>query len=186
MTLNTARVKAEMSSLTKEDCEMLKNMPLDTLLNLFHMHIRNIWRVDGLYFLGIEQKFGTGAATQIDTVCWKILGKLEARELKTLLKLEKNDVPSLMLALKHTSWSLYQEQKEIKVSATRGIYRVVKCRTQQTRISKGLGEFPCKNVRFSYLKSFVEEFNPDIEVNCQICPPNKHPKNVWCQWEFTI
>jgi hypothetical protein len=186
MTLNTARVKAEMSSLTKEDCEMLKNMPLDTLLNLFHMHIRNIWRVDGLYFLGIEQKFGTEAATQIDTDCWKILGKLEARELKTLLKLEKNDVPSLMLALKHTSWSLSQEQKEIEVSATRGIYRVVKCRTQQTRISKGLGEFPCKNVRFSYLKSFAEEFNPDIQVNCQICPPGKHSPNVWCQWEFAL
>ena len=115
-----------MSSLTKEDSEMLKNMPLDTLLNLFHMHIRNIWRVDGHYFLGIERKFGTEAATQIDTDCWKVLGKLEARELKTLLKLEKNDVPSLMFALQNTSWSLSQEQKEIEVSATRGIYRVVK------------------------------------------------------------
>src|SRR3990170_46245 len=134
-----------MSNLTKEDYKMLKNMSLDTLLNLFHMHIRNIWRVDGLYFLGIEQKFGTEAATQIDTDCWKILGKLEARELKSLLKLEKNNIPSLMYALQNTSWSLYQEQKEIEVSATRGIYRVVKCRTQQTRINKGLSEFPCKN-----------------------------------------
>jgi len=174
-----------MSSLTREDCEMLSKMPKDALLNLFHMHIRNIWRVDGLYFLGIEQKFGTEAATQIDTDCWKILGKLEARELKSLLKLEKNDIPSLMYALQNTSWSLYQEQKEIEVSATRGIYRVVKCRTQQARISKGLGEFPCKNVRFSYLKSFAEEFKPNIKVKCQICPPSKHPQNVWCQWEFT-
>ena len=165
---------------------MLNKMSKDALLNLFHMHIRNIWRVDGLYFLGIEEKFGTEAATQIDTDCWKVLGKLEARELKTLLKLEKNDIPSLMFALQNTSWSLYQEQKEIEVSATRGIYRVVKCRTQQTRISKGLGEFPCKNVRFSYLKSFAEEFNPDIKVNCQICPPSKHPENVWCQWEFAL
>ena len=165
---------------------MLSKIPKDTLLNLFHMHIRNIWRVDGLYFLVIEEKFGTEAATQIDTDCWKVLGKLEARELKTLLKLKKNDVPSLMFALQNTSWSLYQEQKEIEVSATKGVYRVIKCRTQQTRISKGLGEFPCKNVRFSYLKSFAEEFNPNIHVNCQICPPSKHPENVWCQWEFTL
>jgi hypothetical protein len=175
-----------MSDLTKEDHKMLKNMHQETLLNLFHMHIRNIWRVDGLYFLGVEEKFGTEAATQIDTDCWKILGKMEARELKTLLKLEKNNLPSLMLALRNTSWSLYQEQKEVEVSATRGLYRVVKCRTQQTRLNKGLGEFPCKNVRFSYLKSFAEEFNPKIKVDCQICPPSKHSENVWCQWEFTL
>jgi hypothetical protein len=186
MTLNTALGEAEMNDLTEENWVMLKNMPLETLLNLFHMHIRNIWRVDGLYFLGIEEKFGTEAATQIDTNCWKILGKLEAREIKTLLKLKKNDIPSLMLALKNTSWSLYQEQKEVEVTQSKGVYRVVKCRTQQTRISKGLGEFPCKNVRFNYLKSFAEEFNPNIEVKCQICPPSKHAKNVWCQWEFTL
>ena len=90
-----------MSDSTKEDHEMLKNLPLEILLSLFHMQIKNIWRVDGLYFLGIEDEFGTQAATQIDTDCWKVLGKLEARELKILLKLEKNDIPSLMFALRN-------------------------------------------------------------------------------------
>ena len=175
-----------MTDFTKEDCEMLKTMPLETLLNLFNMQIKNIWRVDGFYFLGIEEKFGTEAATQIDSDCWKVLGKLEARELKALLKPEKNDISSFMFALRNTSWSLYQEQKEVEVSPNKGVYRVAKCRIQQARLSKGLGEFPCKNVRFSYLKSFAEEFNPKIKVNCQICPPNRHPANVWCQWEFTL
>jgi len=175
-----------MTDFTKEDYELLKGMPLETLLNLFNMQIKNIWRVDGFYFLGIEEKFGTEAATQIDSDCWKVLGKLEARELKALLKPEKNDISSFMFALRNTSWSLYQEQKEVEVSPNKGVYRVAKCRIQQARLSKGLGEFPCKNVRFSYLKSFAEEFNPKIKVNCQICPPNRHPANVWCQWEFTL
>jgi len=175
-----------MSGLTKEDYEMLKNMPTETLLNLFHMHIRNLWRVDGLYFLGIEEKFGTEAATQIDTNCWKLLGKLEARELKNLLHIEKNDVPSLMYALRNTSWSLYQEEKQVEESSSKGIYRVTKCRVQETRISKALGIFPCKNVRFSYMKAFVEEFNPNIKVNCRVAPPDKRPKNTWCEWEFSV
>jgi len=174
-----------MSGLTQEDYTMLKQMPKETLLNLFAMHIRNIWRVDGLYFLGIEEKFGTEAATQIDTNCWKVLGKVEARELKTLLKTEKNDIPALMHALRNTSWSLYQEEKQVEVSPTKGVYRVTKCRIQETRMHKTLGVFPCKNVRFSYLKSFTEEFNPDIEVNCRVAPPSERPKNVWCEWEFT-
>jgi len=175
-----------MSGLTKEDYEMLKSMPKETLLELFHMHIRNLWRVDGLYFLGIEEKFGTEAATQIDTNCWKILGKLEARELKNLLRIEKNDVPALMYALRNTSWSLYQEEKQAESSPSKGIYRVTRCRVQETRTSKALDVFPCKNVRFSYLKAFVEEFNPNIKVNCRVAPPEKRPKNVWCEWEFVV
>jgi len=174
-----------MNGLTKEDYEMLEKTPKGTLLNLFAMHIRNIWRVDGLYFLGIEEKFGTEAATQIDTNCWKILGKLEARELKSLLKIEKNDIRALMYALKNTSWSLYQEEKQTEVSPSKGVYRVTKCRIQETRLSKALGIFPCKNVRFSYLKSFAEEFNPKIEVNCQVAPPSPRPKGVWCEWQFS-
>lgn len=175
-----------MSGLTKEDYEMLKKMPEGKLLDLFHMHIKNIWRVDGLYFLGIEEKFGTEAATQIDTNCWKVLGKLEARELKSLLRIQKNDIPSFMHALRNTSWSLYQEEKQTEVSTSKGVYRVVKCRTQETRTSKALDVFPCKNVRFSYLKSFAEEFNPDIEVKCQVAPPDQRPEGVWCHWEFTL
>jgi len=170
----------------KQDREMLKGMPKEKLLDLFFMHVRDLWRVDGLYFLGIEERFGTEAATEIDANCWKVMGKLEARELKNLLNIEKNDIPSLMHALQNTSWSLYQEEKEIESSPTRGVFRVTKCRTQQTRIHRGLGEFPCKNVRLSYLKAFAKEFNPDIKVNCQICPPSKHPKNVWCEWEYVL
>jgi len=175
-----------MKQTIKQDRQMLKAIPQEQLLDLIFMHIRNLWRVDGLYFLGIEEKFGTQAATQIDSNCWKIMGKLEARELKTLLQMEKNDIPSFMHALQNTSWSLYQEEKEIETSQTKGVFRVTKCRTQQTRIQKGLGEFPCKNVRFSYLKSFAEEFNPNIKAKCQICPPSLHPDDVWCEWEFTI
>jgi len=175
-----------MNSITGQDREMLRSVPKENLLDLFFMHIRNLWRVDGLYFMGIEQNFGTEAATRIDVNCWKVMGRLEARELKNLLHIEKNDIPSLMNALQNTSWSLYQEEKEIAASPTKGVYRVTKCRVQETRIHKGLGMFPCKNVRFSYLKSFAEEFNPNIEVNCQVCPPGERPPNVWCQWEFTL
>jgi len=175
-----------MSGLTEEDYTMLKKTPRETLLNLLFMQVRNIWRVDGLYFQGIEEKFGTEAAAQIDTNCWRVLGKLEARELKNLLRIDKNDIPAFMHALRNTSWSLYQEEKQTEVSPSKGVYRVLKCRIQETRINKALGVFPCKNVRFSYLKSFAEEFNPNIEVRCKVAPPEERPKGVWCQWEFSL
>lgn len=171
-------------SQTNYDRKMLEEMPKKKLIDLFFYHIHNLWRVDGLYFLGIEEKFDTKAATEIDTNCWKLMGKLEARELKNLLETKEKNIPNLMHVLKHTSWSLDQRDKKIVVSDKRGVYRVTKCRTQETRIKKGLREFPCRNVRFTYLKSFTEEFNPRIKVSCRVCPPAKHPPSVWCEWEF--
>jgi len=167
------------------DRKMLEEMPKERLLDLFFYHIRSLWRVDGLYFLGIEERFGTEAATEIDTNCWRLMGRLEARELKDLLEIKENNIAALMRVLKHTSWSLDNQDKEVEVSRERGVYRVTKCRTQETRIKKGLGEFPCKNVRFTYLKNFTEEFNPNIKVDCIICPPGRHPPNVWCEWKFS-
>ena len=165
---------------------MLGSMTEDKLLELFFLHIKNLWRVDGLYFLGIEENYGTDAVAQIDANCWRIMGKLEARELKTTLEIRKKDVAALIRTLRNTSWALYQAEKEFESSASRGIFRVTRCRTQETRIDKGLGEFPCKQVRFGYLQSFAEEFNPDIKVVCKQCPPCKHKDKVWCEWEFTL
>ncbi|UCG37641.1 MAG: hypothetical protein JSV64_07230 [Candidatus Bathyarchaeota archaeon] len=171
---------------TDEDLGMLRRMPKGKLLKLFFLHIKNLWRVDGLYFLGIEAKFGTEAATEIDADCWRIMGKIEARGIREALGIKKNDVEALIQALSGTSWALYQIEKEYEVSPQQGIYRVVKCRTQETRLRKGLREFPCKQVRLGYLQSFAREFNPDIEVVCRVCPPDIRPEGKWCEWVFTI
>jgi len=170
----------------EQDRKMLGAMPKERLLDLFFLHIKNLWRVDGLYFLGIEEKFGTDAATEIDADCWRLMGKLEARDLRNVFGFKEVGVASLLELLRSTSWALDQASKEVEVAGNRGVFRVVSCRTQETRIRKGLGVFPCKKVRFGYLKSFAEELNPEIEVVCRFCPPGERPDGVWCEWEFRL
>lgn len=164
----------------------MQSLPQEKLVNLFSLQIKNIWRVDGLYFLGIEENFGTDAATEIDRNCWSTLAKMEAIDLKHLLELKSNDLESFMIALRATSWALYQEAKEWEVKSDKAIFRITSCRTQKTRLKKGVGEFPCKKVRYTYLKEFAKAFNPEMEVNCIVCPPDKHPENLWCEWEFVL
>jgi hypothetical protein len=174
-----------MSWPTKEDLEMLGKLHKEKLCELFFQQVRNLWRIDGLYFLGIEERFNTDAATLIDADCWRTMGKLEARELKTLLGVKEPKIPALIETLKHTSWALYQTGKDTEVTEERAVFRVTDCRTQKTRIEKGLDEFPCRVVRLDYLKSFAEAFNPNIRVTCKVCPPDKHTEKCWCEWEFT-
>jgi hypothetical protein len=168
------------------DRVFLSKLSKKKLLDLLQFQIRNIWRVDGFYFLGIEREFGTEAASKIDEECWKTMGTLEARQLKEVVQAREWSVPKIIKALRLTSWALdHEEYKEVEVRRDRGLFRVVNRRTQLTRIRKGLTEFPCRPIRESYLKAFVRELNPGIVVACKICPPGPHPENAWCEWEFS-
>jgi len=152
-----------------EDREMTANISMEKLLDFFFLQIRNLWRVDGLYFLGIEKKFGTEAATEIDAGVWQIMAKIEAKSLRRMFQVGENaDIPTIMNLLRKSSWA------------------IDRCRTQEARLKKGLNEFPCKKVRFGYLKNFAKTLNPKAEVNCIVCPPGKHPPDLWCRWEFKL
>ena len=32
----------------------------------------------------------------------------------------------------------------------------------------------------------AKTLNPEVEVNCLVCPPDEHPKDLWCRWEFKL
>ena len=175
-----------MKSNRKVDRELLLELPKEKLADLLFLQLRNMWSVDGLYFLGIEDMFGREDATKIDKNVWEIMGEIEARRLKELMGFPGDDLPTMISALRLSSWSLDLEEKEIETGKDKAKFRNPNCRVQKTRIKKGLSEFPCKDVRWGYLKNFAKEFNPDIVVECNICPPDEHTDNIWCEWEFNL
>ena len=169
-----------------DDVKLLSQLPKEKIPEYIFIQLQNLWSVDGLYFLGIEEAYGTKTATDIDAHVWEVMGKIEARKLKEFLGITGTDIPSMMKALQYSSWALDLEDKEITLKKEHALIRNVRCRVQNTRVSKGLKEFGCKPVRFGFLKAFAKEFNPDIVVKCTVCPPDNHPENLWCQWEFTL
>ncbi|MEA3457371.1 MAG: DUF6125 family protein [Candidatus Thermoplasmatota archaeon] len=168
------------------DGKLIEEIPKEKLADFVFMHLRDMWAVDGLYYLGIEKEFGTEPATEIDRKVWEVMGKIEARKLKKLFEISGNDITSMINALRLSGWTLDLEDKEIDVKKDKTILRNIKCRVQNTRIKKGLTEFGCKPVRWGFLKAFAKEFNEDIEVKCNVCPPDEHPDDLWCEWEFAM
>jgi len=169
------------------DRKILASMPPEKMLDYFFLQIRNLWRVDGLYFLGIEKKFGTEAATDIDADVWKAMAEIEAKTLQKMFEVEENsDMTKIIELLQRSSWALDQPFKTIEIRGKSAVVGVDRCRTQETRLRKGLNEFPCKKVRFSYLTSFAKTLNPKAKVKCLVCPPDHHPKESWCKWEFSV
>ncbi len=170
----------------EKEKQLIDEIPEEKLADFIFMHLRNLWAVDGFYYLFIEEKYGTEVATEIDRKVWEVMGKIEARKIKKLFEIKNNDIPSLMKALSFSGWSMDLEDKEIIIQKEKGILRNTRCRVQNNRLKNGLTEFGCKPVRFGFLKSFAKEFNPDIKVKCNVCPPDKHPDDLWCEWEFSL
>src|SRR5512136_603836 len=124
-----------------EDREVLKNMDKEKLLDYFFLQIRNLWRVDGLYFLGIEKKFGTEEATEIDAGVWQAMAGIEAKALQKMFCIgEKPDVAAIIGLLEKSSWAMDQPFKTVEIGSKKAILRIDRCRTQETRVSKGLEE----------------------------------------------
>jgi hypothetical protein len=168
------------------DRKIIEDIPKEKLADFIFMHLRDMWTVDGLYYLGIEEKFGLETATEIDRKVWEVMGKIEARKIKKLFDITGDDIASMFKALRLSGWVLDLEDKEIILKKDTAILRNVKCRVQNTRINKNLDEFGCKPVRWSFLKAFANEFNPNIEVLCNVCPPDTHLNDLWCEWEFRL
>jgi uncharacterized protein (DUF2132 family) len=172
---------------SREDRKTLAKMSMEKMFDYFFLQIRNIWRVDGLYFLGIEKKSGIEAATEIDAEVWETMAAIEAKSLQRMFKVEENpEITTIIKLLRKSSWALDQPFKTIEIGDKQATLSIDRCRTQEARLGKGLREFPCKKVRFGYLRNFAKTLNSKAEVNCLVCPPDKHPKDLWCKWEFIL
>jgi hypothetical protein len=60
------------------------------------------------------------------------------------------------------------------------------CRVQAARKRKNLPDFPCKPVGILEYTYFAKTIDPRIETRCISCPPDPHPEEYYCSWEFRI
>lgn len=171
------------AGLPESDRELFDALDREQLYDYINMLVKNIWRVDGLYFLGIEKRHDMQEATDVDAECWRYMGKVEARELKKFLGVEEPDPAGVLRLLRHTSWSVSHALKSFSVNDDgSAVFNVDSCRTQKIRVDKGLGEHPCRQVREGYLMEFVSQCNSALKLECVSCPPDRTTDEVYCRW----
>ena len=60
-----------------QEIELIKSIPKEKIADFVFMHLRDMWAVDGLYFIRIEKKYGTKIATEIDKFVWEVMVKFK-------------------------------------------------------------------------------------------------------------
>ncbi len=171
MALNPAQV-AILSKCSKEQ-----------LLEFIDMQQRNWWNLQNNWMAYMDREYGQEAAVKGDSHCFPANAKVQMYRLKKMLGLG-DDLRSLRDAMVlSTIWANGDyEVREIDRQHFR--IKVTNCYQQVRRLEEGLAELACKPAGIAICEAAVEVINPAAAVRCLVCPPDDHPADVWCEWEF--
>ena len=166
---------------------LLQNLSKEELIAIIVDDAKNWLAHDGLWFQAVEKMYGIDKAIEADAAAWDKFTVIEAQRIMARLGLEPGGgIPALVECLKHRLYARLNLQEAIEVTEDRAVFRMVDCRVQSARKRKGLPDFPCKSVGLVEYAGFARTIDPRIETRCIACPPDPHPEDFWCAWEFVV
>jgi hypothetical protein len=170
-----------------EGVALLQDLSKEDLIAIIVDDAKNWLAHDGLWFQAVEQQYGIETAIDIDRAAWEKFTVVEAKRIMARLGLEPGGgIPALVECLKHRLYARLNLQESIEVTDSQAVFRMVDCRVQSARKRKGLPDFPCKTVGVVEYAGFARTIDPRIETRCIACPPDPHPDDYWCAWEFVL
>lgn len=166
---------------------LLDHKDSDFLISLLEDMAKRWLAHDGLWFQAVEKELGMDAAIKLDAAAWEKFSKVEAERIKAILGLPDNGgIPALKTALGLRLYAFINKQEIIDVDPNKIIFRMNDCRVQSARKRKNLPDFPCKTVGLVEYSIFAKSIDPRINTRCLACPPDGHPDDYYCAWEFWI
>lgn len=170
-----------------EGVSLLYELSKEELVKIIVDDAKNWLAHDGLWFQEIERRYGMDVAVAADIEAWRYFTVVEAKRIMARLGMEPGGgIRALVECLKHRFYARLNLQDCIEQTDTRVVFRMLDCRVQSARKRKGLADHPCKSVGVVEYGEFAKAIDPRIETRCIACPPDPHPEEFWCAWEFTL
>lgn len=142
---------------------------------------------DGLWFQSIEQERGIEEAIHHDIESWRNFTVIEAKRIQEFLQLpSQGGLDALERALNFRLYAFLNKQNIERPDEKTLIFKMTDCRVQSARARKNLPDFPCKPVGEVEYTLFAKTIDSRISTRCIACPPDVHPNEFYCGWEFTL
>ena len=167
--------------------ERLMQYSKEELISFLEDAAKNWLAHDGLWFLVAEDTFDMETAIELDRRAWEKFTVIEAKRIMQRLGIEPGSgLEALERALGYRLYAYLNVQECIRVNGRTLVFRMNECRVQAARKRKGLSDFPCKPVGLVEYGNFARTIDPRFSTRCIACPPDSHPEEYWCAWEFTL
>jgi hypothetical protein len=165
----------------------MDNFTKEELYSLMEDFAKRWLAHDGLWFQAVEKGRGMDEAIEADKAAWEKFTVLEAKRIMKFLGVEPGGgIPALKKALQLRLYAFINKQEIIDVDENTIIFRMNDCRVQSARKRKQMPDFPCKQVGIVEYSGFARTIDPRFVTKCMCCPPDDHPEEYYCAWEFKL
>ena len=169
------------------DREILKALSKEMLIDLLEDQAKNWLAHDGLWFQAVEKEFGMENAINLDTEAWIRFTQIEAKRIMKRFDIQpRGGIHSLKKALQFRLYARINTQSLIEIDQNTLRFEMNDCRVQSARKRKGLEDFPCKSVGIAEYAYFAHTIDDRIRTRIICCPPDPHPEEYYCAWQFTL
>ncbi len=166
--------------------DYIKHLPREKLLKLVEVFAKNWLAHDGCWFLSVEETHGMETAMDLDRKSWKKFAVAEASRIKREFNISDNGgLKALEKAFNYRLYAAINKQQIEWIDDKTLIFKMIECRVQKARDSKGLPHFPCKSVGIVEFTNFAKTIDPKIKTEVISCPPDP-VGDFYCGWKFTI
>ena len=147
----------------------MDSMSSEQIAEYFH---RSYKAVDGLWFMKVEEKYGFDTALQIDKEVWKVMPKIQARMVKSMLKIDKGEIALLKslktkLSLEGFKFKVEQGENGFRIRVSDCPWHNLMVKSGREKISAKVGTTIC-NVEYSVWASEFDE-NMQFRIRAQKC-----------------
>jgi hypothetical protein len=169
------------------DRDLLLSLPKETLIDMLEDQAKNWLAHDGLWFQAVERQYGMEKAIQLDKEAWITFTQIEAKRIMKRHEIEPGGgIAALKKALQYRLYARINDQSLIQEGPNRLRFEMNDCRVQSARKRKGLDDFPCQAVGIAEYAYFAHTIDPRIRTEVICCPPDPHPDEYYCAWQFIV
>lgn len=165
--------------------ELLKELSREELIAQVEFLADSWWNLQGNWMQNVSERFGSETAAELDGIVFGRAGEVQAKRLKKIYNLG-DDIEALAKAINLSTLLSNVEFEYIQIDKKHCRLRITKCNMQLGRLASGLSELPCKVPGTAANARFASAINPRIRTTCIVCPPDSHPEDIWCEWQFDL
>ncbi|MBN2358244.1 MAG: hypothetical protein JXR83_02245 [Deltaproteobacteria bacterium] len=165
----------------------IEDLDVNGLRDLLGVYAKNWLAHDGCWFQGIERELGLVAAQRYNNAAWERFTVIEAQRILQFLGRQPGEgIDALAEALGFRIYASVNRQRIVERDQRHLVFHMNECRVQVARRRKGLADYPCKSAGIIEYSGFASAIDPRLRTRCIGCPPDPHPDDWWCAWEFTL
>jgi hypothetical protein len=166
---------------------LLSGWSKEQLIALLGDLAKNWLANDGIWFQTVENEHGIVLAKKLNDKAWEKFTVIEAKRIMKRLQLPENGgIAALEQALEFRLYARLNEQETLHEGRNKIVFRMNDCRVQSARKRRSLPDYPCKSAGIIEYTYFARAVDSRIETRCIACPPDPHPQEYYCAWEFEL